>query len=247
MITTYVVNLEKDVSKRKQMTEILSGFQSLDVNFFNAIEGKKLNKDELTSLADFNEFKKRYGHQATLPALGCSLSHLEIYKSICNSSRPILILEDDATLAENFTNKIKPIYEWLGKQSAPIVILLNPCFSYNKYKRFIKISDTYKIVTVLHGQMTSGYLINPQAALLLANKLHPVRFLADDWDLMKQWGLKVLGVIPNLTNCPEELGEIGLSQHIDNLKKQSVISKLYDHISFRFRAMFGMRYSKRSW
>lgn len=247
MIQTYIVNLEKDVKKRERMTEILSKIPFLDVVFSKAVEGRKLSSDELDHLADMAELKKRYGHKATLPALGCSLSHLGIYKAICKSSDPVLILEDDATPAENFTAKIKPIYDWLSKQTNPIVILLSPCFSYNKYKRCSFSSDTSKIVNVLHGQMTSGYMINPAAARLLAVKLQPVRYLADDWDYMKRWGLKIMGVVPNLTDCPTELGEIGLSQQIANLKKQSLISKLYDHLSFQLRAILGMKYSKRSW
>lgn len=247
MIKTYVVNLEKDVIKRERMTEILSKLPHLDVVFFKAVEGRKLNPTELEHLADMAEFKKRYGHQATLPALGCSLSHLEIYKIIRKPSDPVLVLEDDATPAENFTTKLKPVYEWLSKQSEPIVILLSPCFSYNKYKRCSFSSETSKIVNVLHGQMTSGYLINPAAADLLAVKLQPVRYLADDWDYMKRWGLKIMGVVPNLTDCPKELGEIGLSQVSPNAPDKTHLYKLKSILSFRIRHLLGMRYSNRAW
>lgn len=247
MIQTYVVNLEKDVKKRERMTEHLLKIPFLDVVFSKAVEGRKLSPDELDHLADMAEFKKRYGHKATLPALGCSLSHLEIYKNTCKSSDPVLILEDDATLAENFTAKIKPIYEWLSKQSEPTVILLSPCFSYNKYKRCLFSSNTSKIVNVLHGQMTSGYMINPAAARLLAVKLQPVRYLADDWDYMKRWGLKMMGVVPNLTDCPTELGEIGLSQVGPDAPMESRFYKLKSILSFRIRHLLGMRYSNRAW
>lgn len=246
-ISTYVVNMEKDVSKKERMIEMLLNFPLLDVVFVKAVEGKKLSNEELKKCADIDEFKKRYSYQATLPALGCSLSHLEIYKKLCESTQPSLILEDDATLVKNFTEKIKPIYNWLSEQNTPVVVLLSPCFSYNRYKVPMFTTGNSIVVNVKHGQMTSGYLINPAAARLLACKLQPVRYLADDWDVMKGWGLNLMGVVPNLTDCPTELGEIGLSQVNSDMVADNWFQKLNSILSFRIRYILGMRYSRRTW
>lgn len=246
-IPTFVVNMIKDHEKHDRIAKILDEFPMLEYNFIKAVEGKKLSASELGSLVDMCTFKKRYAHQATLPAIGCSLSHLMIYNNVKNSDKPSLILEDDASLAIDFYSQLKPIYNWLSQIDYPTVILLSPCFSYNKYrpKRFI--SGKSSVVDVIHGQMTSGYMINRQAARLLSEKLSPVRYLADDWDEMKKWGLNVLGVVPNLTDCPIELGEIGLSQQVENKKKVTIFNIIMSKLWFRIRVIFGMRYSNRSW
>lgn len=246
-IPTFVVNMVKDIKKRNRIAEILDEFPMLDYNFVKAVEGKKLSTGDLEVLVDMCAFKNRYGHQATLPAIGCSLSHIMIYKEVRKAEKPWLIIEDDASLATDFYTQLKPIYSWLLQIDTPTVILLSPCFSYNKYmpKRFI--SGKSSVVDVVHGQMTSGYLLNPQAASLLSDKLTPVRYLADDWDEMKKWGLNVLGVIPNLTDCPTELGEIGLSQQVEIKKSDTLFNTILSKLWFRIRVIFGLRYSNRSW
>jgi|MucameStandDraft_1065616.scaffolds.fasta_scaffold05698_6 GR25 family glycosyltransferase involved in LPS biosynthesis len=246
-IPTFVVNMVKDIEKRNKIAEILDEFPMLDYKFVKAVEGKKLSTGELEVLVDMCAFKNRYGHQATLPAIGCSLSHIMIYNEAKKAQKPWLILEDDASLATDFYTQLKPIYNWLLQIDAPTVILLSPCFSYNMYrpKRFI--SGKSSVVDVVHGQMTSGYLLNPQAACLLSENLTPVRYLADDWDEMTEWGLNVLGVVPNLTDCPIELGEIGLSQQVENEKSDTLFNTILSKLWFRIRVIFGLRYSNRSW
>ncbi len=78
-IPTFVVNMVKDIEKRNKIAEILDEFPMLDYKFVKAVEGKKLSTGELEVLVDMCAFKNRYGHQATLPAIGCSLSHIMIY------------------------------------------------------------------------------------------------------------------------------------------------------------------------
>ncbi len=246
-IPTYVVNMVKDIEKRDGIAKMLNGFPILDYNFIKAVEGKKLSAEELETLVDMHAFKNRYGHQATLPAIGCSLSHIMIYNEARTAEKPWLILEDDAGLATDFYTRLKPIYDWFSQIDSPAVVLLSPCFSYNIYKPKRFISGISKVVDVVHGQMTSGYLVNPQAASLLSERLTPVRYLADDWDEMKKWGLYVLGVVPNLTDCPVELGEIGRSQQVEKEESDTVVNTILSKLWFRIRVIFGMRYSNRSW
>ncbi len=247
-IVTFIVNMEKDSAKKEQIQCDLIKYTDLDIHFIKAIEGGKLSADEISRLVDLNNFKKRYANLATLPALGCSLSHISVYDIIEKSDINIaLVLEDDASLSNNFTQYLTPIINWLNIQTQPIVILLSPDFSYNKYSHSPFSTHNHKVVKVHHGQMTSGYLINQSAAIILNKKLRPVRYLADDWDIMKIWGLNILGVVPNITNCPIELGEIGLSQSPANIIPENWISKLRNKLLFRMRYFKGIRYSRRSW
>ena len=110
MIKTYVLNMEKDVQKRATIESQLEQQKDLDVTIFKAIEGRKLTEQELNEWVDMSAMQKRYNNFATLPAIGCALSHWNIYKMIATYQEPYaLILEDDALLSANLANQIKQI------------------------------------------------------------------------------------------------------------------------------------------
>ena len=101
--------------------------------------------------------------------------------------------------------------------------------------------------------MTSGYIINHSAAILLKEKLQPIQFLADQWDEFAQLGINLLGIVPHLISYPNELGEIGLSQH--NNYKKNIWQKIRHYLAgikgkiyvFLFIYMKGFRISTKNW
>lgn len=244
-IKTYVVNMVKDNEKRCRMENILANHSYLDYEIYPATEGKKLTREEIAHLCDWEYFRKRYGYMATLPALGCSLSHRNIYEDISTRYDWVLILEDDANIREDIDKQLSDLIQNFNSD-LPIVILLTPGFSYYQHNCAFKL-DGYKVYSLKSGQMTSGYLINRAGARLLARLQKPVRFLADEWSDFVKAGLNLYGVVPHLISYPREHGEIGLSQIIASPEKKSAISEIIGKIRGRIEFYKGKRYSKRLW
>lgn len=220
-IKTYVINMKKDVEKRLKIESQLKQHPYLDFEIFTAIEGGKLSDEEKTNKCDLALFNEKYGFGATLPALGCSLSHYNLYIKIFQSEDDFaLVLEDDALIGKEIEIIINELKEQLIDKE-PKVILLTPEFRYNiKGQTFTH--PKFQLYKNISGIMTSGYLINKNGAKLLVDNLLPIRFLADDYNAFKSFGLNVYGIVPHFISYPNEMGEIGKSVW----EKQPLLTKL---------------------
>jgi len=244
--------MAKDVAKKAQISAALTKQNNLDTEFFIAYEGRKMPPNEIAALADFDSFKAKYGTQATLPALGCSLSHWKLYNNIANSNFEFaLILEDDAWLSELLSLKIQQIIPHLP-QDKPWAVLLTPGFWYDKQNLITHTDDNHRLFKINSGYMTSGYLINRSGAQLLAEKLTPVRYIADAWGDFVDMGLNLYGIVPHIISFSGERGEIGLSQ-LANQRKNFLLRICYPlavlkgRLSHLRQYCYGLRYSDKIW
>lgn len=243
---TYVVNMEKDTQKRELITNQLKQHTELDWQIWKAVEGRKLSKEEQKEMIR-PEFYEKYKTNATLPAVGCSLSHFHIYKDIISKSIPYaLILEDDALLSDNL--HLEELSKYLDT-TEPVVILLSPRFWYWKKDKQEDISDKHSVFRLSTGLMTSGYLINNAAAGLLADIVYPIQYMADAWGDFVKKGLNLYGVVPHLTSYPKGIGEIGRSQHKQSLyiKIRKPLIDIYLALLRCKRYMKGEKRAKRLW
>lgn len=245
---TYVVNMTKDIQKRTEIERQLKLHPELDYQVWEAVEGRKLSEEEQTRLI-LPEFKIRYGRHASLPAAGCSLSHIGIYKDIISSrTQYALILEDDAILSGDL--KLDSISELLDTDT-PIAILLTSDFWYHKKNKVKTIDGLHEVFEVVEGYMTSGYLINRAAAELLLRYIFPVQYTADSWSIFMTFGLKLLGVVPHLISFPDGVGEIGISQLKQDepyyMKIRHKLGRLKAAIHQTINYMMGVRKSSKLW
>ncbi|MDE1496128.1 glycosyltransferase family 25 protein [Xenorhabdus bovienii] len=188
----FVINLEKDIERKKSMQEQLQEI-NLDAEFITAVYGKVLTDEQLHEICpDFDKIA------LTLGEVGCSMSHLNAYKKMIDDDIPIaLVLEDDVI----FNDDLLPILSHLEKHSTalsatPYVFLLNKT---NEYLESFKkpLIENYKIVSVIDAACTFGYILNLSAAKKLYQYLKPVRFVADEWKLFREQGIiKLKGIIP---------------------------------------------------
>ncbi len=257
MIKTYVVNMVKDVAKREailsQVNDSKVSEGQLDVELFPATEGRKMTPEEIDKIADWKEFQRLYRDCATLPALGCSISHWRIYKAMADdaSSTYALILEDDAWLTPNLATNVKEIAERCFADGKPAAVMLTPEWWYRE-ENLLSDYSAGKIYKITNALMTSGYLINKAGAVLLAEKLLPIRYIADCWSTFVGFGLTLYGVVPHIISYPNELGEIGRSQD-ENLKRDLVrklrypLARLKGKLSMLRDRMRGNKESKKLW
>lgn len=244
---TYVVNMEKDTQKRALIEAQLAKHPELDYQIWKAVEGRKLSQDEQKRMI-LPEFFKRYGRNATLPAAGCSLSHIGIYRDmILTNIRYALILEDDAVLSSDL--KIDYIRRMLETKE-PVAILLTPDFWYHRKAEQVRVDDKFNIYRLRDGYMTSGYAVNIAAVKLILPKIFPVQFTADAWRTFVSFGVKLYGIVPHVISYPDGYGEIGMSQHVHktiNEKVRSYIVYIYICYLWVVSYMKGYRKSLKRW
>jgi glycosyl transferase, family 25 len=92
----YLINLDKSPDRLQYMKKQLN---KNNINFerFSAIDGSKLDTEKLTRTNMLKTNKMMIG------AVGCSLSHINLWKKIQNSNHKYtLILEDDTIIMDNF-------------------------------------------------------------------------------------------------------------------------------------------------
>lgn len=244
---TYVVNMLKDTVKRATIETQLSSHPELDYKIWEAVEGRKLSVDEQREIV-LPEFFTRYGRNATLPAVGCSLSHIGIYKDIIKSNtKYALILEDDAILSNNLY--IDSIVSLLD-QDKPVAILLTPEFWYRKENKVKDIDSAHKCYFITDGYMTSGYMINKAACELLVPNIYPVKYTADAWGDFVKMGINLYGIVPHVISYPDGCGEIGLSQRVHKTmyeKARAILVKIYIKYLNARSYLKGNRKSRKLW
>lgn len=242
---TYVINMAKDIAKRKVIECQLQKHPELDYEICKAVEGRKLTHEEQHQFIS-PMFKQRYGKSASLPAAGCALSHINVYKSILESDIDYaLILEDDAILSDDLKlDCVKPLLF----TDNPVAILLTSDFWYIN-SPVLNIDKRHTVFKAYDGYMTSGYLINKAAARLLLDKIYPVQYTADAWANFISFGIKLYGVVPHIVSFPDEPGEIGQSiiptGFIQEIRSKLI--KIYITIKFIPSYLLGKRKSKKKW
>lgn len=239
--------MEKDTQKRILIEKQLAKHPELEYSIWKAVEGRKLSEQEQKEEV-LPEFYSRYGRNATLPAVGCALSHIGVYRDMVSDNvHYALILEDDALLSSDL--KLDAISKILDSEE-PRVVLLTPDFWYHKKAEKISVDGKYNIYRLADGYMTSGYAINTAAAQLLSSKLFPIQYVADAWGTFLSFGLKLYGIVPHVISYPEGYGEIGSSQHREKTiyeRLRFVLVYVYIRLIRLRHYLNGYRMSQKKW
>lgn len=198
MIKTYVINLREATDRRQHIEKVVSVCPFLDVEFVEGVSGKQMSEEEINNEFDRNAFVKRYKKAPLLGEIGCTLSHRICYEKLVNSSEKLaLILEDDALLSEDFFSMFRLLVNYVNE--TPQVVILTPEFTYTSQSKIIK-SCSLSLCKVYRGAVTTGYLINTQAASLILEQFPYPSYLADDWMLLRKAGFQTWGCDPYLVS-----------------------------------------------
>ena len=118
-------------NKNKKLEDNLLSVGFTNINHFNAIDGrkmvpKKLLDDKLISIRSYNDLisGKRSEHSGipSLGAVGCTLSHYELWKKCINDLDNIIIIEEDADISRKITDEeLLIINEALSKKNGGII------------------------------------------------------------------------------------------------------------------------------
>ena len=168
---TFIISLEENVNKQKR---VISECEKWNLNYevIKAVNGKLINPQDINCYPD---------SYLTPGEIGCSLSHINIYREIVRKKIAwSLVLEDDVLL-QNHKAFIE-IQEFCNSYfSSPTIILLNENNWYlGSFLSSFKGNAT-ELGRYVSGTGSYGYLINYSAACELYNFLIPIRFEADFW------------------------------------------------------------------
>jgi glycosyl transferase family 25 len=106
-----IINLELNLDRRKWMCKQFDNSLNVPFTFFNAVEGKLLEKNQLNEIGfKISKSHPEITHIANSGEIGCYLSHVNLYKAISemdSDSQWFLILEDDVMISEELKILLK--------------------------------------------------------------------------------------------------------------------------------------------
>ena len=193
---TFLINLDKNLERLKYMTSQL-GRLGVEFERISAVYGKELTKDELKcSFSAFRSFCAM-GYRMPLGAIGCSLSHLLVYRQMIEKGISYaLIFEDDVIVDDSFNERIKEIENFINKEKKQIVLLSALGFK----QRFNKGFFLNKNATC-----TDGYVITLPAAKAIYKSNYPVVVVADKWYRWAKWcGVEIYTCWPSVVRQDNE-------------------------------------------
>lgn len=95
----FVINLESEQSRMQKIKQQLDSL-GLEFERFPAVMGRELTQSQISELYDPQKAVQELGRELRLAEIGCSASHMAIYRKIVDENIPIsLIIEDDAIIS----------------------------------------------------------------------------------------------------------------------------------------------------
>jgi len=185
----YVISLERSKDRRDIFDSNNSKY--IKYTYHNAVDGKLLNLNDVDKQI-FTKGSKIYSNGA----VGCALSHLQLWDKCIELNKPIIILEDDAIVSRNFNSHINNLLNSIFPNKWDIIQLnynFDSVLSYkntnyetcncifnktkltkNDISTFVnsKINTTFAKLNHCFGM--SAYIINPSSAKILKEKCFPL-------------------------------------------------------------------------
>uniref|UniRef100_A0A6B2EBA8 Putative glycosyltransferase 25 family member n=1 Tax=Phlebotomus kandelakii TaxID=1109342 RepID=A0A6B2EBA8_9DIPT len=176
----FMVNLKRRPERRRKM-EGSFRLLGLDVEYFEAVDGKKIDEEFLSRWKiDFlPEYADPYHKRPmTMGEVGCFLSHLTIWRRIVEERlKEVLILEDDIRFEPFFRERFISLLNEARHQGSWDLIYLGRKRLHDSSEPWV--DDCQQLVYPSYSYWTLGYLISYQGAKKLLDarpleKLMPV-------------------------------------------------------------------------
>lgn len=194
-IKTYVINQKESVARRNTMLAEITKYPCMDMEFVEAVNGKRMSSEDVKEHFDVLKFTYRYRRTPKRGEIGCVQSHRECYKKLLESGEEFaLIFEDDVIFF--YPEKVEfLIKEAAGKlkTTVPHVISFSTHALY--YTKSVYQIDNYSFYRLWDAYGACAYLINKKAAERLLKGTRP-SIVADDFTFMKRIGILAEGAYP---------------------------------------------------
>lgn len=234
----FVINLKSSTERKKHVQQILS---DIDFTFFEADNLSETPNHFIYKLYNPKKTQILKGYTLTTAELGCFASHVSLWKKCVQLDEPILILEDNIELLDDFKSYLSVIERLVNEYGILKLYDIYP----RKHKVIRKVDSTYNVVSNLKGGCgTQAYVITPNVAASLLEKTDGFFEPVDDF-IESEWRTKqtVYSLSPFLVKRSEVKSSIGNRKIKDkaNIKHQ-LYSELYRTYQKIRQAMYNLRY-----
>ena len=170
----FMINLEK---RKDRLNNFNFRYNNSDFkipyNLFKAFDGRKIDISKYINKNTYNDIlitektgKRKYHYQLTRGAIGCYLSHVNIWKHILdNNIDSALIFEDDVNI--NY-NSEELIYKSINNIPQDFDIILLGCNCIKCYKK-----NNYRVVYKFWGLY--AYIITKKCIEKIYDKMFPIK------------------------------------------------------------------------
>lgn len=193
MIKAYIINLKSSQVRRKYMEQLLSPYTWLQLEFIDAIDGRKMPEDEVLEQFDYSLCIRHNGRELNRGEIGCVLSHRKAYESLLKSeSHYALVLEDDVSVMRDLNGLKQYDLRGILATPEPTVLFLSGDYWFLRNRE--------SVVTCFDALGAYAYIINRSAAELMLNIEKPY-YVADDWTLFREMGLSLKAIKPYMIDA----------------------------------------------
>ena len=196
----YLISLDKDVQRRELF---FAQPDTVDFVVFSAINTMQKEWDDLAEVFNPTKFEQHYGRNVTKGEIGCTLSHLAVYRQIVEDQNVMendyaLVCEDDALFNSNLSPKTIALLT--EKCDAGIVLIgQSKIAEFDDVELEINYPTTFSFLRQTVGDVTVAYpyksyfaatvayLIKKSAARAFLKQLEQEKpfWLADDFLLFE--------------------------------------------------------------
>lgn len=260
--SSYVINLDRRPERYKVVKKILDENGFPFVKRFSAIDASKIPKQYIDSIITNDvkryldkDIKIRTEHsQVTKGAIGCYLSHINLWNKLVNSDKEyMLIFEDDADIVGHLIDVISDIINSIKNNNIDIFLLhaicpdiLNRehlCHSKNPDFYIYAKKTILPIFKINYFWSNAAYIISKKAAYKLLDKALPINEQIDHYMSNSIWNLnlKIYTTFPGLAKQNDIFStdiQIPCLKSCDSNLKLEFIRMINRRINYKLQYLF---------
>ncbi|MFT7880590.1 MAG: glycosyltransferase family 25 protein [Sulfurimonas sp.] len=235
-IPIFIINLKKDKTKKQHM-EHLCKRHHLQCTFTEAVYGKELDEDTISTVYDKKAPERFDQRQLTTSEIGCALSHISIYRKMIEENiAQAVVFEDDIDIKEGFVSVLDHVDMFPRDWEMVLLGYYKGNSDKNNIRSYlrprVKITRKHQLVRLIRrGIGAHGYLLNLSGAKKLiehTSKLtEPIDHYTGDEKYLNVYAIspRVVRLDPVLcqqSNIEEDRKEIKISSKKHNVKPHKI-------------------------
>jgi GR25 family glycosyltransferase involved in LPS biosynthesis len=172
-----IINLVRRSDRRRTMTTLLRA-TGLKAEFFDAIDGTQLTKD------DVKDYVRRDPSLRALHRneIACAFSHIAVWRDFLDTQEPyMLVLEDDVNLVRNFHPLVQSLLRELEATRKEWEFLYLGCHWFDRKPTTREAFSARTYSTDYVGFGTYGYILTRAGAQKLIEQAYPLNAPLDDY------------------------------------------------------------------
>lgn len=179
----YCISLHKNNDKWDNLLKTITDNGFPNCVIFEGINGSQYSFENLENIIGIwqryilknNIMRTNHEQFNSWGGLGCYLSHIGIWQDAKdNGYKKILILEDDITFSENFSEKLSDRVAYIPKEYDLLFLDVLKCYSSKKINKYFN-----KILTLFFG--THSYIITSSAIDTMLKTAFPIEVQIDSY------------------------------------------------------------------